>query len=209
MIKSIVVMALATSLLVGCGTFEVNTDADKMLIANDEAKLGRFGVDLSARNEAIKPGDDFFMYASGTWYDNYVMPADKTRFGAFTALAESSQQQVKDIIDDIASRSNLSADEQLISNFYQAYMDTNSINKLGIQPIQPTLDQIKAIKTTKQLTEVFGEAWLSGTKSPIGGYMWFNRLDPNQYEMSVGAGGLGLPDRSYYLEQNSRFEKNT
>ena len=205
--KSIVAIALATSLLAGCGSFEANTDAVKPLIANNQAKLGSFGVDLSARNEAVKPGDDFFMYASGTWYDSYVMPADKTRFGAFTALAESSQQQVKEIIDDIVKRSNLNADEQLIANFYKAYMDTDTINTQGISPIQATLDQISAIKNTTELTEVFGEAWLSGTKSPIGGYMWFNRLDPNQYEMSVGAGGLGLPDRSYYLEQNPRFEK--
>jgi putative endopeptidase len=147
------------------------------------------------------------MYANGTWYDSYVMPADKTRFGAFNALAESSQQQVKEIIDDIVKRSNLNADEQLIANFYKAYMDTDTINTQGISPIQATLDQISAIKNTTELTEVFGEAWLSGTKSPIGGYMWFNRLDPNQYEMSVGAGGLGLPDRSYYLEQNPRFAK--
>ncbi len=205
--KSIIAITLATSLLAGCGTFEVNSDLDKTVTIPKKAKLGSFGVDLSARNESIKPGDDFFMYASGTWYDNYVMPADKTRFGAFTGLAESSQQQVKDIIDDITSRAELNENEQLIANFYQAYMDTDTINTLGISPIKSTLDQINAIKNIQQLTQIFGQAWLTGTTSPIAGYMWFNRLDPNQYEMSVGASGLGLPDRSYYLEQNPRFEK--
>lgn len=205
--KSIIAITLATSLLAGCGTFEVNSDLDKTVTIPKKAKLGSFGIDLSARNESIKPGDDFFMYASGTWYDNYVMPADKTRFGAFTGLAESSQQQVKDIIDDITSRAELNEDEQLIANFYQAYMDTDTINTLGISPIKSTLDKINAIKNIQQLTQVFGQAWLTGTTSPIAGYMWFNRLDPNQYEMSIGASGLGLPDRSYYLEQNTRFEK--
>lgn len=147
------------------------------------------------------------MYASGTWYDNFEMPADKTRYGAFTALGERSEKQVKEIIDDIASRSDLNAEEQLIADFYQSYMDTDTINKLGITPIQGTLDTITAVKNTDDLTKVFGNAWLTDAESPIYGGMWFNRLDPNQYELSIGAGGLGLPDRSYYLEDSERFVK--
>ncbi|ACA88167.1 M13 family metallopeptidase [Shewanella woodyi] len=208
--KSLIAIALASTFLAACGTSEVkNSDVEKAVTAasSTKAELGSFGVDLSARNEAVKPGDDFFMYASGTWYDNYVMPADKTRFGAFTGLAERSEKQVKEIIDDIASRSDLNAEEQLIADFYQAYMDTDTANKLGITPIQPTLDSIKQIKSTDDLTKIFGGAWLTGASSPIAGGMWFNRLDPNQYEMSMGATGLGLPDRSYYLEDSERFVK--
>lgn len=205
--RSLIAIALATVFLSGCGTSEVNqthTNQDRVA-SSSKAELGSFGIDLSARNLEVKPGDDFFMYASGTWYDNYIMPADKTRYGAFTGLAERSEKQVKEIIDDIASRTDLTPQEQLIADFYNAYMDTETINKLGIAPIQTTLDDIAAIKTTDALTKLFGQAWLVGTSSPIGGGMWFNRLDPDQYEMSVGAGGLGLPDRSYYLEESERF----
>ncbi|MGI2172158.1 M13 family metallopeptidase [Shewanella sp. MF05960] len=207
--KSLISIALTAALLTACGgeqptpPAKVSTPAAQPVVA--KAELGTFGIDLSARNEAIKPGDDFFMYTSGTWYDNFEMPADKTRYGAFSVLAERSEEQVKAIIDDIASRTELTADEQLIADFYHAYMDTDTINKLGITAIQPTLDQINAIKNTDDLTKVFGQAWLTGASSPIGGGMWFNRLDPDQYEMTVGAGGLGLPDRSYYLEDSERF----
>ncbi|AZG73381.1 M13 family metallopeptidase [Shewanella livingstonensis] len=205
--KSLIAIGLTTALLSGCGVSDTNNTklAAVTSPAPAKAELGTFGVDLAARNEAIKPGDDFFMYSSGTWYDNFVMPADKTRYGAFNALAERSENQVKAIIDDIASRSDLTAEEQLIADFYHAYMDTDTINKLGITPIKATLDQIAAISSTQDLTKVFGEAWLTGASSPIWGGMWFNRLDPNQYEMTVGAGGLGLPDRSYYLEESDRF----
>jgi putative endopeptidase len=211
--KSLIAIALASTFLAGCGTSDTtnadikSTEVEKKvaLASANKAELGSFGVDLTARNETVKPGDDFFMYASGTWYDNYIMPADKTRFGAFTGLAERSEEQVKAIIDDIASRSDLNAEEQLIADFYQAYMDTDTANKLGITPIQASLDQIAAIKSTDDLTKVFGSAWLTGATSPIAGGMWFNRLDPNQYEMSIGASGLGLPDRSYYLEDSERF----
>ncbi|QFU24143.1 M13 family metallopeptidase [Shewanella eurypsychrophilus] len=206
--KSLIAIALASTFLAGCGTSDINNKQDETQVSaatSTKAELGSFGVDLAARNEAVKPGDDFFMYASGTWYDNYIMPADKTRYGAFTGLAERSEKQVKEIIDDIASRSDLNAEEQLIADFYQSYMDTETINKLGITPIQPILNQIAAIKSTDDLTKVFGHAWLTGATSPISGGMWFNRLDPNQYEMSIGASGLGLPDRSYYLEDSDRF----
>ncbi len=208
--KSLIAIALASAFLGGCSTQEsTNTQTDATMVSptQGKAELGSFGVDLSARNLDVKPGDDFFMYASGNWYDNYVMPADKTRYGAFNALAERSEEQVKEIIDDISSRKELNAEEQLIADFYNAYMDTDTINKQGIKPIQSTLNQIAAIKSTDDLTKVFGEAWLLGINSPIGGGMWFNRLNPDQYQMSMGASGLGLPDRSYYLEDSERFVK--
>ncbi len=207
--KSLISIALTSALLSACANDKPNTTtevtAPVAAPATAKAELGSFGVDLTARNEAVKPGDDFFMYSSGNWYDNFEMPADKTRYGAFTALAERSEEQVKTIIDDIANRTDLSADEQLIADFYHAYMDTDTINQLGISAIKPTLDQINAIKNTDDLTRVFGQAWLTGASSPIGGGMWFNRLDPDKYEFTIGAGGLGLPDRSYYLEDSERF----
>ena len=63
------------------------------------------------------------------------------------------------------------------------------------------------MSTKKDLTEVFGNAWLTGAGSPINGGMWYNRLDPNEYQLSVGVGGLGLPDRDYYLSDDERFVK--
>lgn len=215
--KSLIAISIASVLLSACGS-EKSTQNEQQKPKQEQtakaeapsagkAELGTFGVDLTARNLEIKPGDDFFMYASGNWYDNYEMPADKTRFGAFTALAERSEKQVKEIIDDVTSRTDLNADEKMVADFYNSYMDTETINKLGITPIQSTLDEIAAIKNVDDLTKLFGQSWLKGTSSPIGGGMWFNRLDPDKYEMSIGAGGLGMPDRSYYLVDDERFIK--
>ncbi|RZG04813.1 M13 family peptidase [Pseudoalteromonas sp. CO348] len=209
--KTIIASALTAIMLTACSEPQVTTSeaqkTENAAVATGKAELGSFGVDLSARDESVKPGDDFFMYASGTWYKNYEMPADKTRFGAFSALAERSEEQVKTIIEEIANGKNLNAEEQLIADFYNAYMDVETLNKLGIKPIQPLLADIDAISNTDGLTKAFGQSWLTGVNAPIGGGMWFNRLDPNKYEMSMGAGGLGLPDRSYYLEEAERFVK--
>ena len=210
--KSLIAAALAATFITGCSEPQTTkTDEQQPKVATatvaEKAELGSFGVDLTARNEAVKPGDDFFMYASGTWYDNYEMPADKTRYGAFSGLAERSEGDVKAIIEEIAARKDLNAEEKLVADFYNAYMDTETLNKLGVAPIKPLLSEINDISSTDDLAEMFGKSWLTGNKAPFGGGMWFNRLDPNKYEMSLGAGGLGLPDRSYYLEDAERFVK--
>lgn len=208
--KTLTATLVAASLgLVACSkpTPETNTETAVAPQQQEQgqAEIGSFGVDLTARNAAIKPGDDFFMHASGTWYDNYELPADKTRYGAFSALAERSEEQVKAIIDGLATKSHLSPEEQLVADFYQSYMDTDTINAKGITPIQPLLDEINDIDNLQKLTKVFGENWLSGVSAPIGAGLWYNRLDPNEYQLSVGASGLGLPDRDYYLNDSERF----
>ena len=84
-------------------------------------ELGSFGVDLTAMDTSVKPGDDFFGYASGTWYKNYELPADKTRFGAFNALRDRSEEQVKAIVDDLMTKQDLNTEEKMVHDFYSAY----------------------------------------------------------------------------------------
>ncbi|WP_218353186.1 M13 family metallopeptidase [Alteromonas lipotrueiana] len=207
---SVIAAMVAASLgLTGCGQSEQSQQQTQVEKKNTEtqgkAELGTFGVDLSAMDKSVDPGEDFFRYASGNWYDNYELPADKTRFGAFTALRDRSQEQVKTIIDDIMAKKDLNAEEQMIHDYYTAYMDVESINQKGIEPITDVLDKISAAKNQEDLTRLFGNAWLYGNSTPIYAGLWYNRLDPNEYQVSVGVGGLGLPDRDYYLSDQPRF----
>ncbi|MBU2880172.1 M13 family metallopeptidase [Aliiglaciecola lipolytica] len=210
--KTLIAASIASVFILSACNKSADTPAPKQDVAattqTTKAELGDFGIELDARDESVKPGDDFFRYAGGTWYDNFVIPSDKVRYGAFTKLAERSEKQIKTIIDELANTSNseeLTSEEQLIANFYKAYMDTEAANAKGIAAISPVLESISSISDKTQLTAMFGRAWLDGSASPIYGGMWFNRLNPDQYQMSVGVGGLGLPDRSYYLEDSERF----
>lgn len=211
--KSILAAAIVSTFAIGaCNSTSMNTNSTakntqtKSELTSSRPELGAFGIELAARNLAVKPGDDFFMHASGTWYDNFEMPSDKTRYGAFSVLADRSEERVQQIINDISNASELSFEEQLIANFYNAYMDVDTINAKGLKPIQSTIDSINNIDSIIDLTSVFGNAWLSGVTSPINAGLGFNRLDPNEYQLSVGTGGLGLPDRSYYLTDTERFK---
>ena len=89
--RTVIATALAAVFLAGCSESEPKVEKVQQVEQTaGKAELGTFGVDLKARDESVKPGDDFFMYASGTWYKNYEMPADKTRYGAFTCLLYTS-----------------------------------------------------------------------------------------------------------------------
>lgn len=109
MIKSVLKSSVAATalLLAACGQSEqTNSEAAteaEAPAAMVKAQLGAWGVDLSARNESVKPGDNFFDYASGTWVDNFEIPADRNNYGAFTVLAELSRDRNKVIIDDLKS----------------------------------------------------------------------------------------------------------
>ena len=209
--KTIISVAVASIFLLGaCSKQDEQQTSMADKVASTEMvkgapELGSFGVELDARDESVKPGDEFFEYAGGTWYKNFEMPSDKTRYGAFDKLAERSETQIKDLIKEISNSANLTPEQQLIADYYAAYMDTDAANAKGLSAIAPTLQKIAKINNKKSLAAAFGSAWIDGSKSPISGSMWFNRLDPNQYQMSVGASGLGLPDRSYYLEESERF----
>ncbi len=183
------------------------TQTDSAGTTSAKAELGSFGVDLSARDESVDPGDDFFMYASGNWYENYELPADKTRYGAFNALADRSEEQVKSIIDNLMEKEDLTEEEQLVHDFYKSYMDTETINEKGLAPINDVLSDIDNIDSTSALATAFGNAWLTDSISPVWAGLWYNRLDPNEYQVNVGVGGLGLPDRDYYLNDTERFQK--
>ncbi|WP_395342074.1 M13 family metallopeptidase [Ningiella sp. W23] len=210
--RSVLALAIATSIaLTGCGqpqsTDQVQSSSPEPVVETPAAdpELGSFGIEVDAMNKAIKPGDDFFMFASGNWYDNFEMPADKTRYGAFTKLADRAEERVKGIIEGASEVENKTLEQQLIADYFTAYMDVEAANEKGITPIQSMLDDIANIENITQLTATFGNAWLTGTNTPIAGGLGFNRLDPDAYQVSIGVSGLGLPDRSYYLEESERF----
>jgi putative endopeptidase len=125
-------------------------------IQKGSAELGSFGVELDARDESIKPGDDFFKYAGGTWYKNFEIPSDKTRFGAFDKLAERSETQIKALVEEISKGTNLNPEQQMVADFYAAYMDTDAANAKGLAPITPILEKINNIENKQALTAAFG-----------------------------------------------------
>ena len=175
--------------------------------AAEAPKLGSFGIDLSNRDNTVQPGDDFNRHANGTWFDNYQLKDYETRYGSFNTLSDQAELQVKAIIEELQARSDLApgSDEQKVRDLYASYMDTAARDAAGIQPIQPILDGIAKIDSVAALTAAFGRAGMDGSNAPVGGGVGLDRKDPNRYLVGVGVGGLGLPDKDFYLNPEPRF----
>jgi putative endopeptidase len=103
--------------------------------ATHAAALGEFGLDLSARKLSVKPGDDFFAHAGGTWYDTFVIPEDRASFGSAAVLDELSQKRVREIIEEAAaSKSAPGSPEQKVGDYYASFMDESAIEAAGLKP---------------------------------------------------------------------------
>lgn len=163
---------------------------------------GDWGFNLDNRDLNVKPGDDFYRYANGTWLATFQMPADRTRYGSFELQREKSEQRVRKIIEELAA-SNPAADtiEGKVAAFYNAFMDTDAIEAAGLAPAQPILDQIKAAKTREDLAVLFAT---NGVASPVAGFVDIDSTQTDQYIVYLTQAGLGMGDRDYYLVDSEK-----
>ena len=170
-------------------------------------QIGSFGVNLSARDTAVKPGDDFNRYASGKWLDSYQLKDYETSFGSFNALRDRAEEQVHALIEELGKRGDLKAgsNERKLRDFHASYMDRAGRDAAGIKPLQPVLDRYAAIDSKAALIAAFASRDLDGGNGPIGIGLGADRKDPDRYLASLGVGGLGLPDKDYYVNPDARF----
>ncbi|MFN3239414.1 MAG: M13 family metallopeptidase [Pseudomonadales bacterium] len=209
MIRLLPILGLA--LLASCGGKPADSEAtaDTAEVAAAEPQqpvFGDWGVDLSTMDTSVKPGDDFFRYMNGKWLDANEIPADRSSHGISLALHEQAQEQVREIIEELgAKNSPMGSPEQKVGDYYKSWMDTETLNKKGIAPLQADLDRIAAIENTQQLAAEFGRMHYVFGASPIGQSLSIDPRDPDKHLLVVYLSGLGLPDKSYYQDDAERF----
>ena len=164
------------------------------------------GINKKNMDTIAKPGDNFEQYVNGTWRKNNKIPADKSSYGAFDVLYDQSQKDVKEIIE-VASKGTFAdgSDEQKIGDYYNSYMNRKDRDAKGITPIQPELNAINAIADYSQLAAFFGKANRNGISYPFSISVTEDFKDPKQYALMTWQGGLGLPDREYYLQNDAKM----
>jgi len=168
-------------------------------------QIGAWGVDLAGMDRSVKPGDDFYRYAGGTWMKTTQIPADRTRWGSFSILAAKSEQDVKDLVQQVSSHTNAAGTpEQKVADFYASYMDTKAIDAAGLKPFQADLARIAAVKTVDDVAGLMGDPSLAG-QAPIAWGFGLDDKNPDRYSVDIVQSGLGLPDRDYYLKQDPKF----
>jgi predicted metalloendopeptidase len=166
--------------------------------------IGAFGLDLSAGNTAVKPGDDFFSYASGTWYKSFEIPPDRSSFGAFNELDELSKKRVREIIEQAAaSHPAAGTPAQKIGDYYAAFMDEAAIEAKGLEAVKPDLHRIDAAATKEDIAKLFGAP---GFASLFDLDLPPDFKNPDRYSIVISQSQLGLPDRDYYLKDDPKLQ---
>ena len=172
------------------------------------------GLDLAGMDLSVRPGDNFFMYANGTWIRDTPIPPDRSSYGSGAILEQLTDKRVVDLIQASAkANAPAGSDQRKIGDYYASFMDTTAIEAAGIKPLQPALARISAIKTRTDLARVLGaglEADVDAlnatnfyTENLFGLWVAANLDAPTQYAPFLLQGGLGMYDRSYYVDTSS------
>ena len=154
----------------------------------------------------MKPGDDFYQYANGHWLASHEIPADRTTWGAFDELQERSLQQVRGILEGLAKNAAPGSNAQKLNDYYQAYLDTAAIDRLGLTPARAGLDAIAAARTPADIAQLMGRQELRLT-GPVDLDIDIDWKDPDHYMVRISQSGLGLPDRDYYLKDEPVYRE--
>lgn len=167
-------------------------------------------IDPANMDLSVKPGDDFYQYASGTWIKNNPVPAKETRWGSFNELRDFNINAVRSLVEEAAADKAAPAGsaKRRVGDFYAAAMDSLTIEKLGYTPIKADLTRIRKISTVPGIIEEMISMRTSGAASPMFNFgVAQDRKNVNKYLPSLSQGGTTLPDRDYYLKDDARSVK--
>lgn len=163
------------------------------------------GINLDFMDKTVKPGDDFFRFVNGTWFDQTEIPNDRVRWGSFDELRQNTDRDALAILKEAVNNKNLDpkSDQAKAVKVFTTYMDTVYRNKLGIKPILPKLKKINAVKSIQDVNNLIIEM------APVGGIGFYgigigpDAKNSNRNVVNIGLGSLGLPDRDYYVSQDA------
>lgn len=192
--KAFLLPLIATVLVTGCKD-------DKELAQNEEGR----GINLANMDTTVTAREDFFRFVNGKWIDNNEIPADKTVWGSFNELREKTDTDALALLEEAAENGDLdpATDQAKAVYLYKTIMDTVTRNKQGTEPIQPYLAKIDAIKNRADLQDYLTQMHMYGG----GGFFGFGvRADAKNSNMNAAylfPGGLGLPDRDYYVADDA------
>ena len=172
-------------------------------------KAPESGLDPAAFDRAVRPQDDLFKHVNGAWLAKTEIPADKASYGAFDILFDKAQVDLRNIVEEAAKSTTKTAgsESQKIGDFYESFMNEARAEQLGIAPLKAELDAIDAIKTKTDLARHFARFFKLNLINPIVGYVDGDAQQPTNEILYMYQGGLGLPDRDYYLKDDDKLKE--
>ena len=160
---------------------------------------GTWGFATDGMDKSIQPGDDFFDYANGTALKNMVIPGDQPGYGSFNALYDLSELRLKALVTGLAARTDVTGEDLKIADLYRSAMNVDLKNQLDLKPTQPELARIAAISNKDDMAGFMGATSETFGSAFFGVFVYDDAKKPGYRALQMSQGGLGLPDRDYYL----------
>ena len=213
------IAALLVSAATLAGPVACSMAPQKQQAKEQSAKPGTaIGIDLAGMDKSVKPGDDFYQYANGGWQKNTEIPSDRSSTGVFLQVFNTAEKRNAQMIDEIVkSNPRAGTDAGRIADFYHAYMDTQAIDAAGLNPIRADLQRYEGITDTQQLSQVLGgnmradvdplNATDFNTENLFGLFVTQGLATPGEVLPYILQGGLGMPEREYYLSSDPAMAK--
>jgi putative endopeptidase len=171
----------------------------------EKRPYGAWGLDLNGMDRSVRPGDDFFRYAGGTWMRETPIPADRSSWGPFFILRANAERDVESIVKDVSRQQSAKGSiEQKIADFYAAYLDTAAIEAAGLTPIRDDLAAIAAVHSHEDVATLMGRPDIR-VGGPVSISPWPDAKNPDRYAINIVQSGLSLPNRDYYLKHDAKF----
>ncbi len=179
--------------------------------AQDSARLGKWGVDLTSLDPAVKAGDNFFLHVNGGYLKTAEIPPDRSSMGSFQELQIQSEQRLKSIVDDLAKpdaqrASRLTDEARKLRDLYDSFTDTAAIEARGLKPVEQDLRYLAGLKSLDDVARAMASVKLA-TMSIYNIGIGIDDKNPDNYSVNLGQSGLGMPDRDYYLSGDAAIAK--
>ncbi|WP_272676800.1 M13 family metallopeptidase [Providencia huaxiensis] len=169
------------------------------------AKEVSYGQQKIVLSDAIEPGNDFYRYVNDDWINKAQIPTGMPRINSFVELYLNTEKQIQSIIDQLQQipENKLTHNQRNIRNLYLSYLNEKAIEQAGITPIKSDLDAISKAKNHNDISKLMTQP---DYKSLISYWVDLDAKAPDTYVLYIGQGGLGLPNRTYYLDNTPQME---
>jgi putative endopeptidase len=216
--KQLLACLAATTILAGCATNRAPVEVVGTPATVEPAQaaaaapapkpeLGTFGVDTAGMNRAVTAGQDWVEFANGTYLRNLEIPADRSSFGAFNTLDDLSRTRTRGIIEEAAgSTAAAGTNAQKVGDFYKSFMDEAAIEQRGVAPLAEDLQPFLAARTKADFARALGDSMDGFGPGLFPFYINQDAKQPDRYVPIFAQGGLGMPDRDYYLSSDAKLK---
>jgi putative endopeptidase len=191
--KTIYSLALTALLLQSCASPNKKAEVSKNQYQT---------IDVTALDRTIKPADDFFLFANGTWISKTTIPASESRWGSFNELEQQNNIKLKTILENAAKNQGaVGSQNQILGAYYKSFVDLEIRNQLGLTPLVGDLSKIDQLQNIQQIQELVAAFHRDGIGTLFGYGIGQDLMNVNINVAYMGQGGIGLPNRDYYFEE--------